>query len=486
VEPAAARSLLRLHCGCGSVVHVSAEQASCQRCSLRITVDELGILRLTESDHAWDVHPDLDRLVRNATSAKQVTAAMAEGESFLPPELQQQLLHPSGGVAATLVPTRPGTTALDLATGWNTLPSALTSLGANAVSADWVYSRLRFSQLMNEGVSDLTVHLESNSRLPWPSASFDFVFVDLANLDHPPVSRSRILSEVRRVLTVSGIAVIGTQNPLRRRRDRHTRCDRQPSSVTLPVRSLVASAPIPWRPRAIMRAGFSDLRTFVAHPRRHGWQRLVPEQRLRDHYLERASSRSAKEAVRRCILRLGAAKLLAADYFVLARSESGQGAPRTLPELLPGMADDHPPEIVRLSDARVAVIGSEHFVKLPLSVDQQTMLVGEVENTLKARKTAFRPHVVPSGAVRYWHAAPYSTFPRIDTASSVPRAGAERAVLDALTRLNTGTLAPIDSTTFWRRLKSERGRNDTLDLQAWTFAVLRAQRVAPAVPRVGR
>jgi SAM-dependent methyltransferase len=452
-----------------------------------VRVDEVGVICLSDNDGRWEVQPELDRLVRHATSLDEVTAAMAEDNPFLPPALQRQLLHPSGGVAASLVPARPGVMALDLATGWNTLPSALKSLGATVVCADWVYSRLRFSQLINEGASDLTVHLESYEHLPWPSASFDFVFVDLSNLDRlmGPASRNETLSEIHRVLTDSGVAVLGTQNPLRRPRDRAASGGARSSERHLRVRALVTGASRPWRPRALSSAGFGDLRSFAALPRRQGWKELVPEEQLRNRHLERATSHSVKDVIRRCVILLGGAKWLAADFFVIARCGTGQGGPRTLCESLPELEADRPLSVMALSDARVAVVGSRDFVKFPLSLDQQMSLVTEVENTLQARTTEFRPNVVPYGTIKTWHAIPYSTFPRIDSASGVPRAAIEHAVLDALTRLNGGHLASLDTTAFWRRLTSERGRDDSIDLEAVPLRDAVLERLGRAAVPVG-
>jgi SAM-dependent methyltransferase len=445
--------------------------------------DDLGIVRLASTDRPWPgIPPALADAVANATSADQVVSALTTGEHRLPARQQQHLLHPAGGAAAVLAPLRPGTTALDFATGWSMLPSALTSLGATVVGVDWSYSRLRCATLLNEPPCDLAVHVAPDEPLPFADQSFDVVFADIPEMDRArngvdPGSgqdREAMLAEVHRVLKDGGTAVIGTRNPLRAARG----ASAQPSGggpgargAARRLRRLLHVLGHPAGEQELARAGFVDPRVLAAHPRRGGPHWLVWTSHLREHLMApRAGGSRAggfPDVLRTTGARLGAGRWMVAEYYVVANRRPGpEGVRPPLYQSLEPFRHGETPLIRSLSDARVCLTGTTDFVKVPLSTDQHRGLVTEAEKTRAARGTAFAPFAVPSPRVEQRDGVPYTVYPLIRHRRDATAAEALAAIATALDAPVPAEVASLDTTAVWRRIRSARGQDDVAELAA--------------------
>jgi ubiquinone/menaquinone biosynthesis C-methylase UbiE len=427
-----------LRCACG-VSQFSNTLQTCASCGTSLPTDDLAVVRLGTHDVPWHLLPaGAAASLRHAEHAEEIVNAMLDDDDTWPRDFQTRLLHPANGVAATLVPVRPGTAALDLATGWATLPVALRSLGANVAVADWSLLRLRFGQLMHEPPPHLAVHVDIEQPLPWADASFDFAFVDLGEVQRASANCGSILREIRRVLTDDGIAVIGAHSWLR--------------GGSLRLRS------------RLRRQGFSSTRIIVPIPQRKNWRYLTSSAASREYLSGSTDGRGLKAVIESLTMAVGKAHWLAPDWFILASYRDSGDVLQTLSETLVTSNDDFPLTFA-LSDARVAVAGADTFVKVPLSEHQKRAIVREAKNTQQARETGFRPFVVPADAVKYRHTTPYAEYPLIRTRPASPKE-IEDAIEMALREVAPVTPTQLRTTALWRRLTNSRGARDAADIGA--------------------
>lgn len=464
--------LPRLRClECGRDSDSGLGEPVCPACQTARSVDDVGILRLSERDGRWPgVAPAFATAVVRSRAADEVIDAMTSGPTSLPGSLQQQLLQPSGGAAAVLAPARERLSVLDLGTGWSNLSRALRSMGFTVTVADWSYARLRFCCLMQEPAPDLAVHLEAGRELPFADQSFDVVFADSRQIDlalrergaHRKRDREGQLSEIHRVVREGGSIIYGTSNPLRRWRD---------TTESRRLAGLARSISVPWGERELARVGFSGFRTVAAHPRRAVKHWLIPLDRLGDYLRESRPTASRAQAVkhglRASAATVGAARWLVSDYFVVA----GKGVdPRDRQPTLMGSLEpfhsDETPLVQMLSDARVALLGTHDFVKFPLSPSQQRALLAEVDKTTAARATELRDFVIPSASVREWNGVPYTVFPRIERRRDASPAEALRVLGTALDSHSSPRFDTVDQTALWRRMSRPRGLDDIAELEA--------------------
>ncbi|MFD1506950.1 hypothetical protein FE374_04070 [Georgenia yuyongxinii] len=480
-------------CACGEEVVLAlpgsglAARNACPACREPYSVDDLGILRLAATDRSWrDLPHHVVAAVLAASTAEALVQEMLDGEAPWPSALRRRLMHPSGGGAATLVAIQPGARVLDL-TGWPTLPRALRSFGANVAVGDWVYARLRFAALLQDGTPD-AVHLSPDAALPWTAGTFDAVFVDVSELESAAGirGRDRLLREVRRVLRAEGVAVLGTRNGLRHLLER-------PRGAGVGLAELVRSVVRPAQKDVVRRCGLEVTRTVVPMPRRVGWRALVPGERLADHLRESLTGTSTPRAAAargaaRLLVRLGGARWVAADHYLIAQHRGAVTPTLTLAELV--LADEtarastgRRAEIHALSDARVAVAGEHHFVKLPLTAEQQEKLAAEVAKTEAARRTAFAPFVLSGARVERRHGLVYAVYPRVPVVHDPARQHA--AVELALGRLGVGVAGPLSSTAFWGRLATDRGARDAAEIGAGRLRTLVLDAWADRVVPVG-
>ena len=460
-----------LRCRCGGRWRPAARDPACPACG-RPWGDEVGIIRLAEGDEPWgDVPAYVGAAALRATSADALVAQMVDGEEPWPGEVRRRLLHPAGGAAATLLPLTPGAAVLDLATGWSTLARALSTFGAEVTSADWVYARLRLQTLLNDAPA-LAVHLDLGRPLPWPDGTFDAVFVDTVEVRRLLGDRADadavlglVLAEVRRVLTADGVAVVGTHNRLwdvpggPGRSPRPGAPDRQPPNA----REVRAALRSPWDERPLRAAGLHPARVIVALPRWEAWRWMVPQERLGGHLRTHLPPSSLRRRLVRAAA-AGGARWLGRDYYVLARPTPGGATPRTLGEVLAGTTEEPAPVTMALSDARVAVLGSRHFLKVPLSAEQQEQVAAEVRKTHEAAGTALGAFTLDGARVEHWGAVPYAVYPAVRSRQDL---GAARAVLQGvLGEVGGGEVAPLRETVFWARLDSPRGQAEAAGAHA--------------------
>jgi SAM-dependent methyltransferase len=454
--------------------------------------DEVGILRLAEGDETWGTVPAYARTAAlQAADVEDLVAQMVDGDDPWPGDLRRRLLHPAGGAAATLVPLAPGSAVLDLGTGWSTLARALSAFGAEVTSADWVYARLRFETLMHDAPADLAVHLDLDEPLPWPDGTFDTVFVDTAEVRRLLVGRAdadavlgRVLTEARRVLTDDGVAVVGTRNrlwDLRPGVPRPGPADRRKPSA----REVWAALRTPWDDGPVRAAGLRTARVIVALPRREGWRWMVPQERLGEHLRTPPPPSSRGRRAVRVAAAAGGARWLARDYYLLARKTSDGTTPRTLGEVLAGTTEQPAPATMALSDARVAVLGSRDFVKLPVSAEQQEQVVAEVRKTHDAAGTVLGAYVVGGARVERWGAVPYAVYPVVRPRRTADLAAARRALQGVLREVGGGEVALLRETVFWARLASPRGQADLTDANAQAVREHLMDTCADAVVPVG-
>lgn len=390
-----------------------------------------------------DVPERVLQQIDSASSAEDIVDSMLGDSGGWPPGLPAQLMHPAGAVAAVLALARPGMTALDLGTGWPALATALTSYGVTVTSADFSGLRLKFEQLMHDQPSAATLHLEPDDVLPWQEASFDRIFVDLGELEEANAGIESTLREVRRVLAEDGAAVVALPRG---------------ADVTYPrLRRLLSDL------------GLHVSAVFIPRPSQHGWTHLVPHAAFRRQLLSELSSQArgpliSKQTARRVLARLGAMPLFPRDRYLVVQSDSSMGPAGQLAELL-----DEPtaalPTILSLSDARVALIGQEGFVKLPLSAHQQQAVVQEAENTRLARRTAFAPYTVDGERICQRESVSYVRYPLL-AKQPVTHDAAGASIAQILRTVGPGASAPLRSTAFWSRLGCERGAADAADVGA--------------------
>lgn len=452
-----------LLCRCGAPLTLDGP---CPSCETLTRTDDVGIVRLTQDDDPW---PGVPRRVAVQTSAATTDAALVDrivdAEDGWSADLQERLLHPATGVAATLVPLDDPSTVLDLGTGWGPLAGALALYGpdVHVVRADHVLARLRFNVLMHPAEAP-AIHLDLDAPLPWPADAFDAVFVDAAPLarTHGAAARDRVLAEVCRVLRPDGVAVVRTANTLLvggRNAGRTARLGAKVRAMRDPVGR-----------RHVRRAGLVPRRVVVPYPALDDWRWLVPAEGLRAQLVATSSGRSRPARVRRQLPTRSTALRVVRDAFVIAQpaGSAPAGRVRTLPEELVGASRDRPPVTLSLSDARVAVVGEEEFVKIPLSAHQEEALATEVAKTTTAReRTAFAPFVLPGGTVSRRgaseHGLSYTSFPRVHERRPDP-AQAFDVVVRALRSLDATNVAPLAETALWRRLTSDRGAADAEEM----------------------
>jgi len=455
--------------------------------------DEVGILRLATGDEPWrDVPAYVPEAALRATSADALVAQMLDAEEPWPNDLRRRLLHPAHGAAATLVPIEPGTAVLDLGTGWSTLTRALSTFGADVTSADWVYARLRFETLMHETPPGRPVHLGLDGPLPWPDGTFDTVFVDTGELrrllgDRPDAEAvlGRVLAEVRRVLRDDGVAVVGTRNRLwDLRPGGGSTDDGARNGGRLGTRQVWEALRTPWGDGAVRAAGLRTGRVIAALPRRDAWRWMVPQERLGEHLRTSLPPSSWRRRAVRAAAALGGARWLPRDYYLLARVSDG-AAPRTLGEVLAGTPEQPAPVTMALSDARVAVLGSRDFVKVPVSAEQREQVAAEVRKTHDAAGTALGAFVVDGARVERWGAVPYAVYPAVRSRRTADPDASRTALQGVLGEVGRGKLAPLSRTVLWGRLTSPRGEADVADAHGRAVLEHLLARCADAVVPVG-
>lgn len=446
---------MKLVCECGGDFLDADETVICVDCERERPVDIGGVVYLTERDLSWpDVPENVLDQVRDATTAEEIIDAMLDPRDPWSQSLQARLLHPAGAAAVTLDMPAPGMDVLDLGTGWPALASALQSFGARTTSADPVPLRLRFEQLMHDQPAVEAVHLSLSSRLPWEPSSFDRVFVDAHEVRRSGADLATILAEVRRVLKDNGSLIMGLDH-----------------------RAAVSRRKLR---RMLAKHGLTLARVAAPVPHGGDWSWLVPEHRLRVQLLDEIKRRRrarvlSKQTAKRVLVALGGARWIAQGRYVVACA--GQSPPPTSPlAAVLGEHSSRSPSIMRLSDARVAIFGSESFVKLPLSEQQQRALLQEAQNTRLARETAFAPFVIGSEHVGDWNGLPYVRYPllRERIAQSDEAAKAVEAVLHAVA---PGQDAPLRDTVLWERLSSARAERDAAEaggshLRQWALKEL--------------
>ncbi|GAA3509875.1 hypothetical protein GCM10022262_36910 [Georgenia daeguensis] len=430
----------------------------------------MGILRLAEGDEPWEDVPEQVRAAAlRATSADALVEQMVDGDQPWPGDVRRRLLHPAGGAAATLVPLTPGAAVLDLGTGWSTLARALSTFGAEVTSADWVYARLRLETLLNDAPAGRAVHLDLGRALPWPDRTFDAVFVDTAEIRRLLGNRadadavlSRVLAEVRRVLGDDGVAVVGTHNRLSDLPGEIRPAGRRRAGA----REVRAALRSPWDDGPLRAAGLRPARVIAALPRRDAWRWMVPQERLREHLRAQLPPSSLRRRAVRAAAAAGGARWLARDYYVLARTAHDGATPRTLGEVLAGTSEQPAPVTMALSDARVAVLGSRDFVKVPLSAEQQEQVVAEVRKTHEAAGTALGAFTLEGARVEHWGAVPYAVYPLVRSRGSSDLHAARAALQGVLGEVGGGEMALLRETAFWARLVSPRGQADAAGAHA--------------------
>lgn len=461
-------------CRCGGPSPAAGDLV-CPACGRRRR-DEVGILRLAEGDEPWGVVPEYVRAAAlRATSADGLVTQMVDGDEPWPGDVRRRLLHPAGGAAATLVPLEPGAAVLDLGTGWGTLARALSTFGAEVTSADWVYARLRFETLMHDAPARLAVHLDLGRPLPWDDGTFDAVFVDTVEVRRLCGDRADadaalglVLAEVRRVLTDDGVAVIGTRNRLWDLRPGRAGSGRAAPDAggRTSARGVWEALRSPWGDGPVRAAGLRTARVIVALPRRQAWRWMVPHERLGEHLGTHLAPSSRRRRAVRVAVAAGGARWLARDHYLLARRTAGGTTPRTLGEVLAGTAEQPTPVTMALSDARVAVLGSRDFVKVPLSAEQQEQVVAEVRKTHEAAGTALGAFAVGGARVERWGAVAYAVYPVLTSRRSSDPDAARTALQLVLGEVGGGEEALLRETAFWERLASPRGRADVADARA--------------------
>lgn len=436
-------------------------------------------VRPAASDAAWSALPaDRATAVARAGTLPEALGALTDGQGALSAGLQQRLLRPAGGAAALLLPPDAGLRVLDLASGRSRLPQAVRSLGHSVTCADWVAPRLRLSLLLGEaeGAPD-GVLLDADGALPFADASFDAVVVDLVEAASAlGTALPRLLAEMRRVLSADGSVLARSANPLRGGSPR----------------GLLAAAGgglrAPWGEALLRAGGFADQQVWAAHPHVGARHALLPLETLAAHLTAAGRARSRAQAarllLRRTAARAGAARWLVADYLVVARpvTRPRPAVRTTVVESLPPFAAGPRPQVRQLSDARVAVVGGDRFVKFPLSRFQHEAVVAEVERTERARATAYRPHVLPDARVERWGDVPYAVYPRIDASAGASPGAAQAALVGMLRSRPRPSAARLDGTALWRRAQSPRGRADVEDVGAGAVVARLAGRGAARVP----
>lgn len=415
-------------------------------------VDDVGIIRRTDRDEPWLEVPDaVAQTARRARTADEVITTMLDGPQPWPVPLQRELLHPSTGAVATLVPAS-CRTALDLGTGWFGLAPALAALGVTVTRADWVYPRLRFARLMHPTAGGTDLHVGLGDLPPPGSGPFDAVFLDLDALARRGVGTAAVtslLTAVRRLLTPRGAVIVGAANH-RMSLLRDGRLLRALSASSFPARA--------------RRSGLVIHEVLVPLPDRASWRVLVPRTRLR-HYLRVHDQRTGvKRVVGRLLLNAAGERLLAPDSY-LVLTPSGNETVHTLRDQLVGEPAHTGPLTMALSDARVALVGSEQFVKVALSEDQRRALRAEADKTRRAGRTAFAPVVLEPGKVDETAGILSVTYPAV-AARTVAPTTARDVISGALERLDASQSAPLTDTSLWSRLTSARGQRDLDELGA--------------------
>lgn len=418
--------------------------------------DDVGIrgAPTSSSSRPWRAPAALVSSVATATRDVDLVGVVAT----LPVAQQHALLHPDGGASACLLPLGPGIRVLDLAATYATRAVALASFGAEVTRADWCYDRLRFAQIVHLPRPVAAVHLATAVPLPFGSESFDVVCVDVADLP-PETSIPALVAELRRVVAPGGTVSVTVSR----------------SAPGAPAGSLGGGPRTARDARAVSAAlrtgGFPVIRRFAELRAGGSSHQLVPLARSRQVLSRPLPARGRRgRLVNRAVAtaaRLGLGPVLVPSHVVLGSARAGGNA--GLVQSLPELHEEPQPAVTTLSDARVALLGRDVVVKVPLSERERDVLAREVAKTRSARASALGEHVVPWAEVRESGAATYGVFPRIRHRPAQSLAEVDAALASALAA-QPGAPAALGTTALWSRLAAERGRADVTELGADALA----------------
>lgn len=429
------------HCACGGDLSAGIEEAACDGCGRKLAVGVAGVVRIAETDVPWSQVPEpLRTRIHNATTSEAIVEAMLDQNEPWPQGLQIQLLHPAGAVAAALAIPMSGMNVLNLGTGWPVLASALASFGAKVTSTDAVLQRLQFEQLMHNRPAETAVHFAYTLPLPWQDGAFDRVFFDVGEVRRAGAEPAAMIPEVRRVLKSRGVLVVGVG------------------------RDAGVSA---WRMKRLLRTyGLRTMRIAVPRPDLLNWKRLVNETSLPQEFsaeIKRTSRQPifSKQSIKRILVAFGVSRWVPHDRLLVAQFRAVATQPDAVSEML-SEPNGGSAAIMRLTDARVGISGRASYVKLPLSVHQQSALIQEARNTKLARRTAFAPYVIGSVETESWNGVSFVRYPLLRERST-HSGEAELAIEAVLRAVSPGQSGPLDSTAFWDRLKSRRAARDAAE-----------------------
>lgn len=485
---------------CGGKLRARDNTWDCSVCDRHVEVDQHGVICLAlKNVYYREVVRSFFDPIMQGQSREDVRIRFIQRLGSLDDAKHDHLLHyvlnPARGTIALAAPVGSGSTSLDFGGGWGSLSRSVARAGGIAVCADMTYESLVVSAAISEPARVIHVHIDRKLPLPFPSDSFDNVFLNgvLEWLPEefmpempPDAVQQAFLQEFARILRPNGSLVIGIENRnsflyWAGTREDHTNL-RFGAILPRPVANWYSKAVrgCPYRTYTYTRRGYQRLLTgggfdaeglMVPWRRYRNWKTLVPSRNLQTQNLIDYNRRpSIRGHIRDAFLafagRLGILLDIVPDFYILARL-----TPTSHPNLdgfsgsiLQRIVDttgggNERLEVVHSSSAEnLILLSQEHVFKVALSNNAENRLFRELEAGKLLQESRLQQLAPPPGELGRVGNLDFQVQRRIPVkAYQRPKehdaSEAIEAILDAV--MPSARVDLLENTDFWSRINTQ-------------------------------